>query len=49
MSWEEFLAIGKQEYEKNKDFVTSRMEEIETGDVACLIYTSGTTGPLKDP
>jgi len=47
MSWEEFLAIGKKEHEKNKDFVTSRMEEIESGDVACLIYTSGTTGPPK--
>jgi long-chain acyl-CoA synthetase len=47
MSWEEFLAIGKKEYEKNKDFVISRMEEIESGDVACLIYTSGTTGPPK--
>ena len=47
MSWEEFLAIGKKEYEKNKDFVISRMDEIESGDVACLIYTSGTTGPPK--
>ena len=47
MSWKDFLAIGKIEYEKNKDFVISRMEEIESGDVACLIYTSGTTGPPK--
>ena len=47
MSWEEFLAIGKEEYEKNNDFVTLRMEEIESGDVACLIYTSGTTGAPK--
>ena len=47
MSWEEFLAIGKDELEKNKDFVTSRMEEIESNDVACLIYTSGTTGAPK--
>ena len=47
MSWEEFLAIGKDELEKNKDFVKSRMEEIESNDVACLIYTSGTTGAPK--
>ena len=47
MSWKEFLAIGKEEYEKNKDFVTTRMEEIESHDVACLIYTSGTTGAPK--
>ena len=47
MSWDDFLAIGKEEYEKNNDFVTSRMEEIESGDVACLIYTSGTTGAPK--
>ena len=47
MSWNDFLAIGKEEYEKNNDFVTSRMEEIESGDVACLIYTSGTTGAPK--
>ena len=47
MSWEEFLSIGKEELEKNKSFVTSRMEEIETSDVACLIYTSGTTGAPK--
>ena len=47
MSWEEFLAIGKDELEKNEDFVTSRMEEIESNDVACLIYTSGTTGAPK--
>ena len=47
MSWEEFLSIGKQELEKNNSFVTSRMEEIETSDVACLIYTSGTTGAPK--
>ena len=47
MSWEEFLFIGKEELEKNNSFVTSRMEEIETSDVACLIYTSGTTGAPK--
>ena len=47
MSWEEFLSIGKEELEKNNSFVTSRMEEIETSDVACLIYTSGTTGAPK--
>ena len=47
MSWDEFLEIGKEEYEKNSEFVISRMDEIASEDIAMMIYTSGTTGPPK--
>ena len=47
MRWDEFLEIGKQEYENNKDFVNFRLDEIKSEDVALMIYTSGTTGPPK--
>ena len=47
MSWDEFLEIGKEEYEKNSEFVISRMDEITSEDIAMMIYTSGTTGPPK--
>tara|TARA_B100000965_G_scaffold5995_1_gene4663 strand:- start:221 stop:2065 length:1845 start_codon:yes stop_codon:yes gene_type:complete len=47
MSWDEFLEIGKEEYEKNSEFVISRMDDITSEDIAMMIYTSGTTGPPK--
>ena len=47
MKWEEFLEIGKNEYEKERDFVNSRIDEIKSDDIALMIYTSGTTGPPK--
>ena len=47
MSWDEFLEIGKEEHEKNSEFVISRMDEITSEDIAMMIYTSGTTGPPK--
>ena len=47
MRWDEFLEIGKEEYEKNKDFVNFCIDEIKSEDVALMIYTSGTTGPPK--
>ena len=47
MSWDEFLEIGKEEYEKNYEFVISRMDDITSEDIAMMIYTSGTTGPPK--
>ena len=47
MKWEEFLEIGKNEYEKDRDFVNSRIDEIKSDDIALMIYTSGTTGPPK--
>ena len=47
MKWEEFLEIGKNEYEKDRNFVNSRIDEIKSDDIALMIYTSGTTGPPK--
>ena len=47
MKWEDFLEIGKTEFEKNKEFVNSRIDEIKSEDIALMIYTSGTTGPPK--
>ena len=47
MTWEEFLQIGKEEFEKNPNLVTDKLELIEPEDVAIMVYTSGTTGPPK--
>ena len=47
LSWDNFLEIGKTEYEKDKNFVTSSIDKIKSEDVALMIYTSGTTGPPK--
>ena len=47
ISWDDFLNIGKTEYEKDKNFVTSSIDKIKSEDVALMIYTSGTTGPPK--
>ena len=47
MRWDDFLEIGKSEYEKDKNFVTSSIDKIKSEDVALMIYTSGTTGPPK--
>ena len=47
MKWDDFLEIGKTEFEKDKEFVNSRIDEIKSEDIALMIYTSGTTGPPK--
>ena len=47
MKWEDFLEIGKTEFEKDKEFVNSRIDEIKSEDIALMIYTSGITGPPK--
>ena len=47
LRWDDFLEIGKTEYEKDKNFVTSSIDKIKSEDVALMIYTSGTTGPPK--
>ena len=47
MSWDDFLDIGKTEFKKDEDFVTSSIDQIKSEDVALMIYTSGTTGPPK--
>ena len=40
MKWEDFLEIGKTEFEKDKEFVNSRIDEIKSEDIALMIYTS---------
>tara|TARA_B100000900_G_scaffold65493_1_gene50732 strand:+ start:1957 stop:3795 length:1839 start_codon:yes stop_codon:yes gene_type:complete len=47
MKWQDFLEVGKTEFEKDKEFVNSRIDEIKSEDIALMIYTSGTTGPPK--
>ena len=47
MTWEEFLSIGKEEYEKAPNFVNDKLDLVEDDDVAIMVYTSGTTGPPK--
>ncbi len=47
MTWEEFLAIGKEEFEKDPNFVTDKLDLVDDDDIAIMVYTSGTTGPPK--
>ena len=47
ISWNEFIELGKEEYEKDSDFVISMQNDIKSEDTAIMIYTSGTTGPPK--
>ena len=47
MRWDEFLKIGKEQFEANKEFVNFCIDDIKSEDVALMIYTSGTTGPPK--
>ena len=47
MSFDEFLEIGKSEYESFPDYVDQQLDQIEDEDVAFLVYTSGTTGKPK--
>jgi long-chain acyl-CoA synthetase len=47
MSWDDFLAIGRDHRDAHADAVTARMDDAGPEDLATLIYTSGTTGPPK--
>ena len=47
ISWDEFIEIGKQEFNKDKEFVNDKVNNINSEDTAIMIYTSGTTGPPK--
>ena len=47
LTWDEFLAAGENEKEKNDIEVAKRMHNITPGTCASLIYTSGTTGNPK--
>ena len=47
MRFDEFLDLGKSEYESFPEYVDQQLENLEDDDVAFLVYTSGTTGNQK--
>ena len=47
MTFNEFLKIGKSEYESFPEYVEQQQNNISDEDVAFLVYTSGTTGKPK--
>ena len=47
MRFDEFLDLGKSEYESFPEYVDQQLENLEDEDVAFLVYTSGTTGKPK--
>jgi long-chain acyl-CoA synthetase len=47
LSWEDFLALGREHRAANGGAVEQRMVDASPDDTAVLIYTSGTTGPPK--
>ena len=47
MTYDDFLALGKQVKDRKPELIEKRMNTIDPDDVAMLIYTSGTTGPPK--
>ena len=47
LSWDDFLATGRQHRAANDGAVEARMAQAQAHDLATLVYTSGTTGPPK--
>ncbi len=47
MSFDEFLALGRELDRKDPDLFPKRWARVQPDDMARLIYTSGTTGPPK--
>jgi long-chain acyl-CoA synthetase len=47
ISWEAFLARGREHRAANPGAVDERMADSQPEDVITLVYTSGTTGPPK--
>ncbi len=47
LSWDDFLALGREHRAANPSAVTDQMAAAEPDDVMTLVYTSGTTGPPK--
>jgi long-chain acyl-CoA synthetase len=47
ISWEDFIALGREHREAHPGEVDRRMDGAEPEDVMTLVYTSGTTGPPK--
>jgi long-chain acyl-CoA synthetase len=47
VSWDAFMAAGREHREAHPGAVAERMAGAAPGDLAYLVYTSGTTGPPK--
>jgi long-chain acyl-CoA synthetase len=47
MSWDELLALGRAEDERDPAAFARHWQQVKADDLATLIYTSGTTGPPK--
>jgi long-chain acyl-CoA synthetase len=47
MSWEMFLALGRQQVVETPRRFDELVDGIDPGDTATIVYTSGTTGPPK--
>jgi len=47
IGWEELLALGRAEHERDSFGFESSALSVGADDVAAIIYTSGTTGPPK--
>lgn len=47
MSWDEFIALGREHQRQHPDAVADVIAAQRPDDLATLIYTSGTTGPPK--
>ncbi|MCC5949125.1 MAG: AMP-binding protein [Nitriliruptoraceae bacterium] len=47
MSWDDFIALGVEHRDRDRDAVERLIASAESSDIATLIYTSGTTGPPK--
>jgi len=46
-SWDAFLKLGADNYEKHKAEIENRINNLKATDVCSLVYTSGTTGEPK--
>ncbi len=46
-TYAEMIAEGRILYEKNKEQVNERCDQVTREDISCLLYTSGTTGKPK--
>ena len=47
MTWDDLLALGRTENERDPEAFDRGWKQIKPDDLATLIYTSGTTGPPK--
>jgi long-chain acyl-CoA synthetase len=47
VSWDDLLALGQREDQRDPDAFDHMWRQVKPEDIAALIYTSGTTGPPK--